>query len=187
MIATALALLMAAPVAAHAIEPKCSDFVTGQPSWMTCELVPRKRLDQIVMQGRSGWAGQPVVDRVRIKLRGDVRSVAINRGMLAQLTVIGTKGPDRITLGSQAGTISKRFTSRIKLGKDNARDVFTFTNTTASHGPFNHAQRIVIQQFGKEDIIRLKNVNRVIRYKDIQGDGSIPGVPRLAIRVETLR
>ncbi len=75
--------------------------------------------------------------------------VLIDRGMLAQLIVTGTRKSDRIELGAQAGTISKRHTSKIKLGKDRVKDVFTFTNTTASHGPFNHAQRIVVMQFGK--------------------------------------
>lgn len=163
----------------------CTSFVFGNPSWMMCEVVGRKTLG-IRLIGRSDWASQSVVDQVRIKLQDNVRSVFIDKGMLAQLTVLGTKGADQITLGAQAGTITKRLTSRIKLGNDSVKDVFTFTNNTRTHGPFNHAQRIVIEQFGKEDEIRLANVGRTIRYNDIQKDGSISGVPLLSIRVERL-
>jgi hypothetical protein len=175
-----------APVAVASKAAPCDAFVRGLPSWMTCEVVERKKRGEIVMRGRPGWAGQPVVDRVRVTLKGETNAVTIDQGMLAQLVVRGTKGADRITLGAQAGTITKRFTSRIQMGKDTARDVFTFTNTTASHGPFNHMQRVVVTEFGREDEIRLANVGRVIRYDDVQGDGSIPGVPRLSIRVERL-
>jgi hypothetical protein len=183
-----LALILAAmaPVAVASKAAPCDAFVRGLPSWMTCEVVERKKRGEIVMRGRPGWAGQPVVDRVRVTLKGETNAVTIDQGMLAQLVVRGTKGADRITLGAQAGTITKRFTSRIQMGKDTARDVFTFTNTTASHGPFNHMQRVVVTEFGREDEIQLANVGRVIRYDDVQGDGSIPGVPRLSIRVERL-
>jgi hypothetical protein len=153
---------------------------------MNCEVISRKSGGQVVMKGRPGWAGQSVTDRVKVTLKGATRRLLIDQGMLAQLTVIGTNGPDRITLGGQAGTISKRFTSKIQLGQDQSKDVFTFTNTSASHGPFNHAQRIVVSEFGREDEIRLANVGRTIRYDDVQGDGTIPGVSRLSIRVETL-
>lgn len=190
MLPTLVALLLplATPltVRADGSIPKCAEHVSGLPSWMTCQIKERKRRNVLLITGNKGWAGQPVVDRMTVNLRGKTTKVVIDRGMLAQLIVKGSRKADRIELGAQAGTISKRFTSKIKLGKDDKKDIFTFTNTTASHGPFNHAQRIVVQQFGKEDVIRLKNVGRTIRYNDIQADGSIPGVPRLAIRVERL-
>lgn len=185
MLSSLLMLLTPLAVAAHPGQG-CAPYVSNAPEWMSCRVEKTKRGGRIMLQGGSGWAGKPVINRMRVKLRGDVSDVTIDRGMLAQLTVIGTKGSDRITLGGQAGTISKRFTSRIRLGNDNAKDVFTFTNTTQSHGPFNHAQRIVVSDFGREDVIKLANVGRTIRYGDIQKDGSIPGVPRLAIRVEKL-
>ena len=182
----ALILAAVAPVAVASKAAPCDAFVRGLPSWMTCEVVERKKRGEIVMRGRPGWAGQPVVDRVRVTLKGETNAVTIDQGMLAQLVVRGTKGADRITLGAQAGTITKRLTSRIQLGKDEVKDVFTFTNTTASHGPFNHMQRVVVSEFGKEDVIYLRNRGKRFGYSDVRSDGGLPGVPVTSLRVEKL-
>ena len=160
----------------------CATQVKNAPSWMNCS----ERNGKIKLIGQGNWAAQPVVDRVKVKLTGKVRKLLVDKGMLASLNVRGTKKSDKVEFGAQAGTITKRTRSVISFGNDTAKDVFIFTNTTKSHGPFNHAQNIVIKQFGKEDKIKLKNIGKTFGYNDVRGDGSLPGVPVTAIKVEKL-
>ena len=162
-------------------------LVTGAPSWM--RVSENKRGTRLKLRGNRSWAGQPVIDRVRIRLRDGVTGVSINQGMLAQVRVAGSRQGDRIVFGDQAGTITKRFNSIINFGKDNEKDVFTFRNTTREHGPFNHMQRIRITNFGREDVIRLQNIGRAFRFKDLERAGTnkwvLPGVSPASLEVFT--
>ena len=158
--------------------------VSGTPSWVKESF--NKKGTTLRLRGNKSWVSQPVVDRVRVRLSDEISGVNVNRGMFAQFNVNGTKGRDKVIFGSQAGTITKRFNSVINFKKDNVRDTFVFTNTTKEHGPFNHAQRIVIKNFGKEDRIVLKNIRKTFNFRDVRNDGSLPGVPVTSIRVDTI-
>lgn len=159
--------------------------VKGAPSWVS-ESLNKKRTTVRLRGNKKTWVSQPVIDRVRVNLTDDVSGVNVNRGMFAQFNVNGTKGRDKVIFGDQAGTITKRFNSVINFKKDNVRDTFVFKNTTKENGPFNHAQRIVIKNFGKEDKIVLKNIRKTFNFGDVRNDGSLPGVNLGSIRVNTI-
>ncbi|SBO41742.1 hypothetical protein [Cyanobium sp. NIES-981] len=140
--------------------------------------------------GNNGWAGQPVVSRTRVSAGatdGDVNRVYVNRGMFASFNYRGNKDRDKVIFGGQAGAITKRANSVIDFGNDRVRDVFVFTNTTREHGPFNHMQRFVIKNFGREDVVRLRNINKTFRFNDLRSYGNgvygFNGVPLDKLRV----
>jgi hypothetical protein len=118
----------------------------------------------------------------------------LDRGIFTSWRFIGSTGPDTLTFGSQGVIISKRATGSVDFGKDNAPDVFTFTNKidvakcSEKHGiqchPLNHLQQVVIKNFGPEDIIDLQG--RKYRYSDVKG-GALPDVPIQRLRVELLK
>ena len=174
-----LDLLVAIAIAAQ--PSPCSSLVRGKPDWLGCKVNPRKGV--LVLSGARNWAGQPVVSRVKIKLGSGINKVNINKAMAAQWTIKGTTAQDRITFGSQAGAITKNHNSVIDLGNDAVKDVFTFTNS-APGKPFNHMQRFVVKNFGKEDVIQLKNIGKSFGYGDVQRDGSLPGVPLSTLKVQ---
>lgn len=155
------------------------------PSWMSQR---ENKRGVLRLLGRSGWAGQSVVDRTVInpgRVDGSRNKVVIDRGMFASLSYKGKDAlvdptskafrrgktalnsqfdpsskafRDVIIMKGQAGTISKRQNSVFDLGADTAPDTWIFSNTTLKHGPFNHMQRIWIKNFGKEDRIVLRNI-----------------------------
>jgi hypothetical protein len=152
--------------------------VSNVPGWVG-QRINRKGV--LRLAGNESWKGQPVVGRLRVRLSetDDVTRVRFDRMMQASYRVRGTKGRNRFVWGFQAGAITKRTSSVIDFVNDNARDVLVFRNTTPKN-PVVHMQRFKIKNFGPEDLIKLDNLNRNIRQKDLRrmADGRymIPGV-----------
>ena len=163
--------------------------VRNLPSWMGRR--GSKNGSKLNLTGNSTWAGQPVVARVKINARGKgdgiTNRVVINRAMAASWSYRGNGDRDKIIFGDQAGAITRRTNSVINFGNDKVRDTFVFTNTTRTHGPFNHMQRYVIRNFGREDVVRLRNVGRTLRFQDLRNFGNgvygFNGVPLDKLRV----
>jgi hypothetical protein len=140
----------------------------------------------------------PKPQRARMRAAGEVKAKILgfhlDRGIYTSWSFIGSTGPDTLTFGSQGVIISKRATGTVDFGKDNAPDVFRFTNQidvakcSAKHGiqchPLNHLQQVVIKNFGPEDTIDLQG--RKYRYSDVKG-GALPDVPIQRLRVELLK
>jgi hypothetical protein len=152
--------------------PSCEALVQGKPAWLGCSV--NARIEALVLHGASNWAGQPVVSRVKIQLSNGINKVKVDQAMAAQWTIVGSSAANRIVFGGQAGAITKNFNSVIDMGKDDVKDVFTFTNS-APGKPFNHMQRFVVKNFGREDVIELKNIGKSFGYNDVQRDGSLLG------------
>ena len=139
---------------------------------------------------------KPQRDRMRSagETKAKILGFHLDRGIYTSWSFIGSTGPDSLTFGSQGVIISKRATGTVDFGKDNARDVFRFTNQidvakcSEKHGiqchPLNHLQQVTIKNFGPEDIINLQG--RAYRYSDVKG-GALPGVPPERLRVELLK
>ena len=159
----------------------------GVPSWMN-QRINRKR-GTLVLRGNSTWVGQPVIDRVRVRLDDKITGVNVNRAMGAQWRFIGNSQRNKFIFGDQAGAITKRFNSVMDFGKDNVRDTFVFTNTTQDKGPFNHMQRYVIKNFGEQDVIKLRNIGKTFRADDLIQTGKnrykLPGVDSTKLRIDT--
>lgn len=158
------------------------DLVTGQPDWLKVKYNEKKGV--ISLRGDNSWIGQPVINRVKVTLKGPFDTVKIDRAMLAQLTV-RNKGVDRpkVVLGSQAGTISKRFDSIIDFGKDHKKGVFVFKNTVPGK-PFNHAQRINIRNVKDSDKFILANIGQRFSGERMRNlNGVFPGVSPFAIEI----
>jgi len=140
----------------------------------------------------------PKPQRDRMRAAGEVKAKILgfhlDRGIYTSWSFIGSTGPDSLTFGSQGVIISKRATGTVDFGKDNARDVFRFTNQidvakcSEKHGiqchPLNHLQQVTIKNFGPEDTIDLQG--RKYRYSDVKG-GALPDVPIQRLRVELLK
>ena len=140
----------------------------------------------------------PKPQRDRMRAAGEVKAKILgfhlDRGIYTSWSFIGSTGPDTLTFGSQGVIISKRATGTVDFGKDNAPDVFRFTNQidvarcSEKHGiqchPLNHLQQVTIKNFGPEDIIDLQG--RKYRYSDVKG-GALPDVPIQRLRVELLK
>jgi hypothetical protein len=140
----------------------------------------------------------PKPQRDRMRAAGEVKAKILgfhlDRGIYTSWSFIGSTGPDSLTFGSQGVIISKRATGTVDFGKDNAPDVFRFTNQidvarcSEKHGiqchPLNHLQQVTIKNFGPEDIIDLQG--RKYRYSDVKG-GALPDVPIQRLRVELLK
>jgi hypothetical protein len=135
----------------------------------------------IRFSGNVSWKGQPVVGRIKVRLSGkdDVTGVRFDRMMQASYNVRGTRGRNRFVWGDQAGAITKRTNTVVNFGKDDAKDVLVFRNTTPK-SPVVHMQRFRIRNFGTGDVLRLKNLGMTVRQKDLRrmADGRymIPGV-----------
>ena len=139
---------------------------------------------------------QPQRDRMRAagEVKAKILGFHLDRGIYTSWSFIGSTGADSLVFGSQGVIISKRVTGSVDFGKDNAPDVFRFTNQidvakcSAKHGiqchPLNHLQQVVIKNFGPEDIIDLQG--RKYRYSDVKG-GALPDVPIQRLRVELLK
>jgi hypothetical protein len=161
--------------------------VSNRPAWMRQSVNKKGRLS---LRGNNGWAGQPVVSRTSVnpgKSDGKKNRVVVDRGMFASFSYKGNKDVDHVIFGGQAGAITKRANSVINFGNDKSKDVFEFANTTRTHGPFNHMQRFVVRNFGRGDEIRLQNIGRTFRFKDLRrfGDGvyGLNGVPLDKLRI----
>jgi hypothetical protein len=148
------------------------------------------RKGKLSLLGNDGWAGQSVVSRSTVRAGrsdGKVNRVLVDRGMFASFRYRGNEDRDKVIFGGQAGAITKRFNSVIDFGRDQVRDIFSFANNTRSHGPFNHMQRFVINNFGREDVIRLRNVGRTFRFRDLRSFGNgvygLNGVPLDKLRI----
>lgn len=140
----------------------------------------------------------PQRERERMRAAGETKAKVLgfylDRGIYTSWSFIGSTGPDTLTFGSQGVIISKRATGTVDFGKDNARDVFRFTNQidvakcSAKHGiqchPLNHLQQVTIKNFGPEDVINLQG--RKYGFSDVKG-GSLPDVPIQRLRVELLK
>lgn len=163
--------------------------VRGLPSWMGQSR--SRNGSKLSLTGNRTWAGQPVVARVKIRNSGKgdgiINRVVINRAMAASWSYRGNQDRDKVIFGDQAGAITRRTNSVINFGNDTVRDTFVFTNTTRTHGPFNHMQRYVIRNFGREDVVRLRNVGRTLRFNDLRNFGNgvygFNGVPLDKLRV----
>ncbi len=158
-----------------------NDFVSGLPNWINASLSSKG--DRLILRGNNGWAGQPVINRIRIRLKGPVSKVSIDRAMAASWSI---KGADHIEFGPQAGAITKRVNSVIDFKGDGSHS-FSFANTTKEHGPFNHMQRFRVHNFGPKDVIELRNIGRTFRLDDLQsvaaGLYGLPGVPPTSLVV----
>ncbi len=163
-----------------------SDFTKRIPDWVNVRF--NRRGTKLKLRGNSSWKGQPVVGRIKVNLKDEVTGVNFDQMMQASYRISGTKGRDRIVFKDQAGSITKRTRSIINFKEDDAKDKFVFKNRVPGK-PFNHMQRMVIKNFGREDVIVLKNIGRKFRYGDLQPAGvdewTLPGVPPLSLTVLT--
>ena len=149
-----------------------------------------KRGSQLRLTGDRSWIGQPVIDRVGIRNRGKGDGITnrfvANRAMVASWNYRGNGDKDKVVFGNQAGAITKRANSVIDFGRDNVRDTFVFRNSVPGK-PFNHMQRFVIKNFGREDVVRLENIGQTFRFKDLRRFGKVTfgfeGVPIDKLRV----
>lgn len=164
-----------------------SDAIIRKPDWVNAS--KNRRGNVLRLTGNASWAGQPVINELRLNLRkdDDITRVKFDRMMQASYRIRGTQGRDRIIFGPQAGAITKRLRSVINFGKDDGvRDVFKFSNTVPGK-PFNHMQRIQLRNFGQEDVVKLQNIGRTFRWNDLVGIGdgryAVPGVSTLALEV----
>jgi len=140
----------------------------------------------------------PQPQREKMRAAGEIKAKILgfylDRGIYTSWRFIGSTGPDTLTFGPQGVIISKRATGTVDFGKDNARDVFRFTNQidvarcSAKHGiqchPLNHLQQVTIRNFGPEDIIDLQG--QKYGYSDVK-NGALPNVPIQRLRVEILK
>ena len=162
--------------------------ISGLPSWMSSSL--NKKETKLNLTGDRSWAGQPVINTIRVNLRKNdsVTGIIVDRAMAASWRFNGTDGRNAFIFKSQAGAITKRTNSIINFKKDSAPDKFIFSNTTPKD-PFNHMQRFVIKNFGKEDSIILKNIGQTFRARDLRSLGdnkySLPGISPTKITVVT--
>jgi hypothetical protein len=123
--------------------------------------------------------------------RKSVTGYYLDRGIFTRWRFDGSKGADTLEFGPQGHIISKQSGGVVDFKRDTAPDRFTFTNRidvakcSEKHGiqchPLNHLQRVVIRNFGREDVIDLQG--RIYRYADVKG-GVLPGVPVDRLRVE---
>ena len=167
--------------------------VRNLPSWMSQRT--SKNGSRLSLTGNGAWAGQPVVARVKIRNRGKgdgiANRVVINRAMAASWSYRGNLDKDNVVFGDQAGAITKRTRSVINFGNDDVRDTFVFSNTTRTHGPFNHMQNFVIANWGKQDRVVLRNIGgKTFTNKDLQSFGNgvygFRGVPLDKLRITSL-
>lgn len=125
--------------------------------------------------------------------RQAVTGFYLDRGIFTRWRFDGSKGPDTLEFGPQGHIISKQSGGVVDFKRDTAPDRFTFTNRidvakcSEKHGivchPLNHLQRVVIKNFGREDVIDLQG--KLYRYSDVKG-GALPGVPVDRLRVELI-
>jgi hypothetical protein len=125
--------------------------------------------------------------------RQAVTGYVLDRGIFTAWRFVGSPGPDSLTFGAQGHIISKRNGGVVDFGRDRVRDTFTFTNRidvercSQKHGfrchPLNHLQKVVIKNFGPEDVIDLQG--RRYGYRDVR-NGLLPDVPGDRLRVELL-
>lgn len=127
----------------------------------------------------------------RLKNGTDIVGYFLDRGIFTGWKFNGTRGNDKLIFGSQGHIITKGVGGVVNFGRDNARDVFKFTNTinveriSAIFGrpisPLNHLAGVTINNFGRNDLINLQG--KIYRFKDVRSDGSLPGVEINRIRV----
>lgn len=125
--------------------------------------------------------------------RRSVTGFYLDRGIFTRWSFDGSKGSDTLEFGPQGHIISKQSGGVVDFKRDTAPDRFTFTNRidvakcSEKHGiqchPLNHLQRVVIRNFGREDVIDLQG--KLYRYSDVKG-GVLPGVPADRLRVELI-
>lgn len=133
-----------------------------------------------------------VQDR-RDQPRTSVTGFYLDRGIFTRWRFDGSKGSDTLEFGPQGHIISKQSGGVVDFRRDTAPDRFTFTNRidvakcSEKHGfqchPLNHLQRVVIRNFGREDVIDLQG--KLYRYSDVKG-GALLGVPVDRLRVEVI-
>ena len=126
--------------------------------------------------------------------RKAVTGFYLDRGIFTRWRFDGSKGPDTLEFGPQGHIISKQSGGIVDFKADTAPDRFTFTNRidvakcSEKHGfqchPLNHLQRVVIKNFGREDVIDLQG--KLYRYADVKG-GVLSGVPVDRLRVELMQ
>lgn len=126
--------------------------------------------------------------------RKAVTGYYLDKGIFTRWKFVGSKGPDTLEFGPQGHIISKQSGGIVDFKKDTAIDRFTFTNRidvakcSEKHGfqchPLNHLQRVVIKNFGKEDIVELQG--KIYRYDDVK-NGLLPGVPADRLRIELMK
>ncbi|SBO43207.1 hypothetical protein [Cyanobium sp. NIES-981] len=164
-----------------------SAFVT-KPDWITAQRARGRKASIIQLTGNSTWLRQPVAWDATMRVSSlkqrqaakaglidsadIVTGFRVNNAMARSWTFIGSKGSDLIDFQANAGAITKRSQSVINFGNDTARDRFFFTNNTKTHGPFNHMQRYVIRNFGREDVVTLRNIGRSFGYNDLVSYGN---------------
>lgn len=132
--------------------------------------------------------------RVRVQEpRTAVTGYYLDRGIFTRWNFNGSQGSDTLEFGPQGHIISKQSGGVVDFKKDTSRDVFRFTNRidvakcSEKHGfqchPLNHLQQVVINNFGKEDIIDLQG--KIYRYNNVR-NGVLPDVPSSRLRVNLI-
>lgn len=139
----------------------------------------------------------PATRRRNLRAAGNgeqaVIGFVLDRGIYTYWRFVGSTASDSLVFGAQGHIISKRNGGVVDFGRDSARDTFTFLNKidvarcSEKHGfpchPLNHLQRVLIKNFGPEDVINLQG--KRYRYDDVK-NGALPGVPVDRLRVETI-
>jgi hypothetical protein len=126
--------------------------------------------------------------------RTSVTGFYLDRGIFTRWRFNGSIGPDTLEFGPQGHIISKQSGGVVDFRVDTAPDVFRFTNRidvakcSEKHGiqchPLNHLQRVVINNFGREDTIDLQG--KIYKYRDVK-NGILPNVPETRLRVNVIK
>ncbi|MFQ6537791.1 MULTISPECIES: hypothetical protein [Aphanothece] len=162
--------------------------LVSKPDWITASKLKGKESTIVQLRGNSTWLSQPVAWDATLKVSGQKQRLKAAKGLIKPRDIvtgyridnamarswkgIGSKGSDVFDFQANAGAITKRATSVINFKKDDAPDSFFFTNNTRTHGPFNHMQRFVIKNFGREDTVTLRNIGRSFGYSDLVSYGN---------------
>lgn len=143
----------------------------------------------------SGFVMRPTPVKKRAQEGVDaVTGFYVDKGIFTSWRFHGTRGSDQLTFGPQGHIISKRRGGIVNFGRDNVRDVFTFTNQidvarcSEKHGfqcsPLNHLSKVVITNFGRQDVINLQG--KQFGWQDVGPNGTLPGVEssRLIVQLQ---
>jgi hypothetical protein len=169
------------------VSAQLSSFVS-KPSWINAQRAGGRKSSIIQLTGNSSWLSQPVAWEASMRTSSLRQRQAAEAGLIDPADIVtgfrvnnamarnwkfkGSKGSDLIDFQANAGAITKRSQSVINFGRDEVRDQFFFTNNTKTHGPFNHMQRFVIRNFGKEDVVTLRNIGRSFGFDDLVSYGN---------------
>lgn len=131
----------------------------------------------------------------RLRDGSDTIGFMLDVGIFTNWSFKGTRGVDRLIMGSQAVIVTKGRGGTINFGRDNVRDVFKFTNTinvkriSAIFGRpvsrYNHLAGVTINNFGRRDRIVIQGT--AYGLEDVQADGTLPGIEASRLKVNLQR